>query len=226
LVVDTLVAGMRRYRGVVVVTAVAQKIRAAATMAWMFATKVARIATACWSDHQNALYMAKRAKPNTIDVHFLMLLVGAFILAYKNSETFRNVVQAAWAGIKAAALAVWDWIKNTLWPGIVAAWDAIAAGAVWLYENALKPAWDGIKAAIDAVWGWIRDTLWPGLQAAWEAIGNAAKWLYESIIKPVWDGIKLAIAIAVTAILVYIDLLKWYFNKVIAPVAMWLWNKV
>src|SRR5699024_10348226 len=226
IVVGTLVAGMLLYRGVVVATAVAQKIMAAATMAWTFATKVARIATAGWAVQQRLLNMALRANPIGIVVTVVMLLVGAFILAYKNSETFRNVVQAEWAGIKAAASAVWGWIKHTLWPGIVAAWDAIAAGAVWLYDNAIKPAWNGIKAAIDAVWGWIRDTLWPGLQASWESIGNAAKWLYESIIKPVWNGIKLAIAIAVTAILVYIDLLKWYFNKVIAPVAMWLWNKV
>lgn len=156
----------------------------------------------------------------------ITVLVAALVWFFTKTELGQKIWAKVWGAIKVAAAAVWDWIKTVLWPGILAAWDAIAAGAVWLYENAIKPAWDGIKAGIDAVWAWIRDTLWPGLQAAWEAIGDAAKWLYESIIKPVWDGIRIAIAIAVTAVLVYIDLLKWYFSSVIAPVAMWLWNNV
>src|SRR5699024_8698023 len=110
------------------------------------------------------------------------VLVGALVWFFTQTEVGQKVWEKVWGAIKTAAAAVWDWIKNTLWRGSVAAWDAIAAGAIWLYDNAIKPAWNGIKAAIDAVWGWIRDTLWPGLQAAWEAIGNAAKWLYESII--------------------------------------------
>ncbi|WP_193104707.1 tape measure protein [Brachybacterium sp. FME24] len=156
----------------------------------------------------------------------ITLLVAALVWFFTQTEVGQKIWEQVWSAIKTAAGAVWDWISGTLWPGILTAWDAIAAGAVWLYENAIKPAWDGIKAAIDVVWGWIRDTLWPGLQAAWEAIGNAAKWLYESVIKPVWNGIKLAIAIAVTAVLVYIDLLKFWFESVIAPVFRWLYNSI
>ena len=153
-------------------------------------------------------------------------LAAAFVVAYKHSETFRNVVNGVWASIKAAAGAVAAWFMNYVWPVLQAVWAGIAAGALWLYNSAILPAWNGIKVAIGAVASWVMGTLVPWFQSAWQAIASSALWLYNNVITPVWNGIKLAIAIAVTAISLYIDLLKWYFTKVIAPVAMWLWNNV
>lgn len=153
-------------------------------------------------------------------------VVGALVWFFTQTELGAELWDKIWGGIKTAAGAVWNWIKDTLWPGIVAAWDAIAAGAIWLYENAILPAWNAIKTAIAVVVDWIVGTVWPALQTAWQAISDAALWLWNSVFKPVWDGIRIAVAIAVGLIMTYIDLLKWYFTNVIAPVAMWLWNNV
>ena len=152
-------------------------------------------------------------------------VVGALVWFFTQTEIGAELWDKIWGGIKTAAGAVWNWIKDTLWPGIVAAWDAIAAGAIWLYENAIKPAWDWIKQAIGVVVDWIVGTVWPALQTAWQYISDAAMWLW-GIFKTVWDGIMIAVAVVITAVLLYIDLLKWYFTNVIAPVAMWLWNNV
>lgn len=135
------------------------------------------------------------------------------------------VVSALFA-IRDAALAVGTWVKDTLVPWLVGAWQVISDGAVWLWQNAIVPAWDGISAAIGATVDWLVNTAWPFIKGVWDAIAGAAIWLWQTIIQPVWNGIKLAIGIAVTAILVYIDLLKWYWNSVLAPVALWLWNSV
>src|SRR5699024_6317161 len=105
------------------------------------------------------------------------VLVGALVWFFTQTEVGQKVWEKVWGAIKTAAAAVWDWIKNTLWPGIVAAWDAIAAGASWLYDNAIKPAWNGIKAAIDAVGRWIRVPAWRALRTAGDAMGNAANGL-------------------------------------------------
>src|SRR5690606_1323255 len=121
------------------------------------------------------------------------LLVTALVWFFTQTELGQEIWAKVWGAIKVAAAAVWDWIKTVLWPGIVAAWEAISAAAVWMYENAIKPAWEGIKTAALAVWDWISGTLWPGMVAAWEAISGAAVWLYENGIKPAWDGIKGAI---------------------------------
>ncbi|MGP5098401.1 tape measure protein [Brachybacterium alimentarium] len=120
-------------------------------------------------------------------------VVSALVWFFTQTELGQKLWAKIWPAIKDAAAAVWDWIKNVLWPGILIVWDAIAAGAVWMYENAIKPAWDGIKAAALAVWDWISTTLWPGIVAAWEAISGGATSMYEGGIKPAWNAIKGAI---------------------------------
>ena len=153
-------------------------------------------------------------------------VVGALVWFFTQTELGAELWDKIWGGIKTAAGAVWDWIKGTLWPGMVAAWDAIAAGAIWLYENAIKPAWEWIKQAIGAVADWVMNTLVPWLQSAWTAIGNAMSWLYNTIILPVWDAIRIAIAIAVGIVMSVVDLLVWYFNNVLAPVFLFLYHNV
>lgn len=137
----------------------------------------------------------------------IVLLVGALVLFFTKTETGRKIWETVWGAIKAAAAAVADWFMNTLVPAFAAAWE-------W------------IKSAAAAVGAWFTGTLVPILQAAWSGIAAGAVWLYQNIIQPVWTGIKIAIAVVVTAIGLYIDLLVWYFRNVIAPVAIWLYENV
>lgn len=169
---------------------------------------------------------AMAANPIGLIVLAIVGLVTALVVAYKKSEWFRGVVDAIWAGIKTAIGAVVDWIVTYVWPVIKAAWEGIAAGAMWLWQNAIKPAWDGIYASAEVTAAWIMNTLVPWLQSAWAAIGAAAQWLWTSVIQPVWEGIKVAIAIAVAVIMTIIDGLVWYWQNVLAPVAQWLWTSV
>lgn len=145
---------------------------------------------------------------------------------FTKTEKGRELWAKIWGGIKSAVAVVVDWIMGTAWPAIQSAWDAIAAGALWLYQSALLPAWNGIRAAIGAVAGWITGTLWPAMVGAWEAIAAGATWLYRNVIQPVWNGIKLAIAVVVTAVLLYVEYLVFMWRNVLAPVAMWLWRSV
>ena len=173
-----------------------------------------------------ALWMVLAANPVGLIIAGIVALIAGLVLFFRKTEVGQRIWAKVWGAIKGAALAVWDWVKDTLWPGLLAAWDAISAGAVWLYENGIKPAWEGIQTAISAVADWITGTAWPALQTAWDAIAGAVMWLWQSVIQPAWEGIKLAIAIVVTAVQLYIDLLVWYFDTVLAPVVMWLWRNV
>ena len=204
--------GVVRQRIATVASNVAQK----AMVVW---TKAVAAAQWLWN-------AALSANPIGLVVVAIASLVAGLVLFFTKTETGRQIWETVWGAIKGAAQAVVDWFMGTALPALQSAWEAIAAGALWLYHNAILPAWNGIKVAIAAVGDWVVNTLWPAMQTAWEAIGAAAMWLWNNVMQPVWTGIKTAIAIAVTAILVYIDLLKWYFSNVIAPVALWLWNNV
>ncbi|WP_292980978.1 hypothetical protein [Mycobacterium sp.] len=148
------------------------------------ATGVMSVATAAF----NAVL---DANPIALVVLAIAGLVAGIIYAYKHSETFRNIVQAAWTGIKTVVSAVWDWMSTTLWPGIKAAFQGIGDAAMWLWNNALKPAWEGIRSGMEVAWAAIKVVfdLW---KTEWRLIGEGAMWLWNNAIAPAWEGIKTA----------------------------------
>lgn len=200
---------------------IAERARTLATNIGAAASKAAALATRLLGA---AIRFA--TGPIGLIITGVTLLAAGLVYFFTKTETGQKLWSKIWGWIKDSAAAVVDWFTGTALPYLQAAWDGIAAGALWLYENAILPAWAGIKTAIQAVGDWITGTLWPAMQTAWTAIGAAAMWLYTNVIQPVWTGIKIAIAVAVAVILTYIDLLKWYFSNVIAPVALWLWHNV
>ncbi len=123
---------------------------------------------------QWALNVAMDANPLGIIILLLALLVGAIIYAYKHSETFRKIVQAAWAGIKAAALAVWHWLSGTLWPGIKKVWDYIADSvtSVCLWIHSKFQAVINFFSSIPGNIGKIASRMWDGVKNAFKGLVN------------------------------------------------------
>ncbi|MDA2891263.1 hypothetical protein PDG61_10115 [Mycolicibacterium sp. BiH015] len=148
-------------------------------------------ATTAITGAQWLLNAALNANPIGLIVLALAGLVAGLVYAYNNSETFRNIVQAAWEGIKTVMSAVWDWVSVTLWPGIKAVFQGIGDAAGWLWNNAIKPAWDGIKTGIEIAWTIIK-VVFEAWKTEWQLIGDGAMWLWNNAIAPAWEGIKAA----------------------------------
>ncbi len=113
--------------------------------AYAIASGVVRGATLAWSAVQWVLNAALSANPIGLVVVAIGALIAGIVLAYKNSETFRDIVQACWEGIKVAALWTWDNVLKPVFDWIV--------GGYTLAWNAAKAAGEGIGAA----WQWISD---------------------------------------------------------------------
>src|SRR5690606_2956486 len=127
--------------------------------------KAITAATKAWAVAQRALNLVWRANPIGLIVTAIGLLVAGVIWAYNNVEWFRDGVNAAFEGIKTAALWLCD---NALKPMFDVLVDIIQTHVVpvvtWLWTNVIKPAFDGIAAAVS--WAW--DTvIKPALQALW-----------------------------------------------------------
>ncbi|MFJ9110472.1 hypothetical protein [Streptomyces sp. NPDC102283] len=172
------------------------------------------------------------------------LLVAGFVLAYKNSETFRTIVDGAWNGIKTAIGFAWNSVIKPAFEGMMTGFKAIGEAAVWLwgyvgpvfgflYKGAqwlvtgvitafLVPAYLAFKA-LGAIAGWLWEK---AIGPAFAEIGSDATWLWNSILSPVfgWIGEKA----------------KWLYDKAIKPAfknskqsfedlanaGKWLWNKI
>ena len=111
------------------------------------ASKVVRVTTLAWTAAQWLLNAALTANPIGLIVAGIALLVAGLILAYKKSETFRNIVDAAFKTVSDAAKVLWDWIKKV--------GDVFAS----VFTTAVDAATDAIETFV----GWIEDALdWLG----------------------------------------------------------------
>lgn len=165
------------------------KAGAAAIRSWNIGAKLASATTKIWTAIQAAFNAVMMMNPFVLIVVGLAALVAGLVIAYKKSETFRNIVNGVWESVKNVIGGVWEWIKNTVLPGLQAVWNAISASAMWLWNNGIKPAWDGIKAAISVVWNVIKGyfNFWIGL---YRTVGQAALWLWHNAIVPAFEAIK------------------------------------
>lgn len=124
----------------------------AASAAHKVASVASTVATAAQTAAQWALNAAMSANPIMLVVIGIGLLVAGFIVAWKHSETFREIVTGAFDAVKNVAMGAFEWVKDN-WPLLL----AIITGPIGLAVLAVVKNWDTIKAtagaAVDAVVG-------------------------------------------------------------------------
>lgn len=163
---------------------VAQRVAMVAGTAAMIAVKVA---AAAWTAVQWLLNAAMSANPIGIVVVAIAALVAGIIYAYRNSETFRNIVQAVWKAIKVAIGATVDWIVKYVWPVIQKIIQLQVAYWKFLW-NVIKAVWSGIVAAVRTYINIVRTvitTVVNVIRAVWNAWLNGLK----TIARSVWSAI-------------------------------------
>ena len=109
---------------------------------------------------QWALNAAFLANPVVLIVAGIVALIAALVIAYKKSETFRRIVDAAFAAVKTAVLAFVDAVKAVFswlarnWKTIV----VILVGPIAIAVALIVKHWDKIKAGAAKVLSWLRTT--------------------------------------------------------------------
>lgn len=197
-----------------------------ASVASAVASGVARAATMAWTGAQWLLNAALNANPIGLVVVAIAALVGAIVLAWKRSETFRTVVIAVWNGIKTAVGAVVSWFQSTVWPVMKQVWEWIGQKAMWLWKNVMVPAWNGIKTVVSGVVTWFQTVMLPFIQATFHAVGQVFNWLWQAVVRPVLGFIKAYITVWWASVKVVLNALVWFFKNVLGPVFQWLWTVI
>ena len=180
------IASLARQAASWVAETAAKVAATAATVAHTAVTKAS--AAAQW-----LLNAALSANPIGLVVIAIAGLVAALVVAYKKSETFRNIVNAAWGAIKTAAVAVFGFVANYIktWVGIIRAVlgkvKAVADSVVRFFDRMR----DGIVGAFNRVTGFLR-TVAGKIKSA---IGNPGRILYE-VGKDIVAGLRNGISAA------------------------------
>ena len=162
----------------------------AATVASSAATGIATAAQWAWN-------AALNANPIGLVILAVVALVAAFVWLWNNCDGFRNFFLGMWEGIKTAAAAVGDWFTGTFMPALGAVWDAIKAGAQFMWDLLLtifswSPLgivinnWDAIAGAFSGAFQKIKD--WAS--SAWQwIVDKFEKYTPLGMIISNWDAI-------------------------------------
>ncbi|MEV7112332.1 phage tail tape measure protein [Streptomyces anulatus] len=162
------------------------------------------------------------ANPVILVITAIVALGAALVIAYKRSETFRNIVQSVWSAIKTGAMWLWTNGLKPMFDNFMVGLRAVGAAAVWLWGvigPVLSFIWTAVKilatiivvvlvlpvvAAVKilgAIWGWLwRVAISPVI--GWIAAG--ARWL--------WGVVKGQFALFMAGI------------RALGAVGMWLWR--
>jgi phage-related protein len=98
----------------------------AAQLGSVIAMTIARVAVIAFTAAQWLLNAALLANPFVFIAVLLIALGVALVLAYRRSETFRNIVQGAFNAVRTAALFLWNGIQiafNFIWGIIRTVWN-------------------------------------------------------------------------------------------------------
>lgn len=135
-------------------------------------TTLAAGATKVWAAAQWLLNAAMTANPIGLIVVGIAALVAALIVAYKTSDTFRGIVDAAFSAVTSAAKSLFNWIKAN-WPLLVSILGGpLAAAAVLVVRH-----WDTIKSVTTAAWNAVRSTVTGVIGAVQGALSGLASWI-------------------------------------------------
>lgn len=182
----------------------------AATYAQRVAVLAAAAASKVMAAGQWLLNAALTANPIGLLVVGLAALVGGLIYAYKHSETFRKIVQAAFQGVKDAfgwvlhaAEDAFNWLKDN-WPLVL----SILTGPIGLAVLAIVKHWDDIKgvftdgfnavlgiikgfgkALLDAG-GWVIDQIVSGIKSAANAVASAVTWFKDLMVNGIHNIVE------------------------------------
>lgn len=175
-------------------SALAMGLVNAGVIANTVATNASAIASKAWAAAQWILNAALSANPIGLIVIALAALAAGLVYAWKNSETFRDIVTGAWNWIKDAALAVVSWFTDTALPFLTGVWESIKSGWNTLVESA-QAVWSGIRdkftQMIDFVTG-LPDRIKAAASGMWDGIRDAFKGAINWIIRA-WNSLEFKI---------------------------------
>jgi hypothetical protein len=174
--------------GVVAALSAGILVANAAMKAYAAAQTIVKVATAAWTAAQWLLNAALSANPIGLVIVAVAALAAGLVIAYKHSETFRNIVNAAFQAVLAAARSLaagfqsllgaarsaFDWIVAH-WKVGLFAFGPIGAAVYVIIDNfnTLKSV---ALAAFDAIRGGIS-----GLVGAIESVISAVQRLIDAL---------------------------------------------
>lgn len=151
--------------------------------AWTIAQQIWTAVTKTATAVQLLFDAAMDANPIGLVILAIMGVAAAFAYLWTHSAAFRAFWIGIWHGIKAAAFAVWNWLKSN-WPYLLGILTGpIGLAAAWIYKH-----WDSVVGFVKKLPGRIASVakgMWDGIK---DAFRGAINWIIRG-----WDALHFSI---------------------------------
>ncbi|MDX2528061.1 phage tail tape measure protein [Streptomyces europaeiscabiei] len=220
--------------------AIATAFVTAVFSAYRAAILVGTAVTSGFAAAQAVLNAVMALNPFVLIAIALVALGVALVVAYKKSETFRNIVQAAFKAVSVAALWLWNVVLKPVVGFVVKAFQwwwtaakiyftavgvifyALGAVAVWLWKSAISPVIGWIIAGFKLWWAGAK-FYFSLVSAGFRAVGAVAMWLWRNAISPMINLIVGGFKLWWAGVKIYFGFVRAGFRAVGAG-ATWLWK--
>jgi hypothetical protein len=197
-----------------------------AILAWAAVQRGATIAQAAFNAVMNA-------NPVILIITAILALGAALVVAYAKVGWFRAAVQAAWAGIQAAAMWAWNNVLKPAFAGLIAAFQAIGAAASWLWTNVLAPVFGFIATAAKILVTALVVLVIGPIILAVKLLGAIFSWLWSAVLSPVigwivagfkllWAGVQVVLGFIKAGFRAVGTAFSWLWSAVLQPVVNWI----
>ncbi|MBL3670813.1 phage tail tape measure protein [Streptomyces sp. M2CJ-2] len=195
-------------------------------LAW---TAVQRTAIAV----QTAWNTVMALNPIGLVVIALVALGVALVVAWKKSETFRNIVLGAWEAIKTGALWLWENGIKPMVDGFMAGVRMVGQWASWLWGTVLSPVFSAISTGARILATILAIVVFGPIYLGVKVLGAIFSWLWSAAIKPVfgwivagaqlwWAGVKLYFSLVWGGLKTVGGWFKWLYTNAVKPVFNWI----
>lgn len=178
--VKTVTIGMKVYNGIMKVSNLLSKIKAAREAFSAGKTFAQAVATKTATGAQIGFNAAMLASPITWIVVGIVALIAVIILLAKNWDKVKEVASKCWDKIKSVWGKVSDWfsskVVDPLKDKVSKVKNAIADGFQWAYDKVTN-AWSGIKDFFSGIW---KDAVKAVAKPVNKLIGGA-NWVLEKL---------------------------------------------
>ncbi|MEV8349065.1 phage tail tape measure protein [Streptomyces niveus] len=191
---------------------------------------------------QGVLNAVMSANPIGLIIVGIAALVALLVVAYNKSDTFRGILQAAWAGIQTGFAALWAFLQPAL-SAFMTGLQAIGTAASWLWTTVLSPVFSFIGTAVRILATAVVVLAILPIVAAVKILGAIFDWLWSTVISPVvgwivagamllWSGVKAQFALFMAGVRFLGGVFSWLWTNAVQPVlgwiadkAVWLWTQ-
>jgi len=163
--------------------------------------KAAAAITGIFKTAVQGLGNAFRANPIGFVVTIITLLVGALILAYQRSTTFRNIVNAAFNAVRSVVTAAMSKVReiiSAVWPAV----SKVVQVAAKLIRDYVSTYFGALRKVVETVWNAVKTVVTGAVNTVVATVKGVGK--VAGIVKGAFDQAKSAVSGALSGIVGFV----------------------